>query len=412
MMAAGTIDRPSPVRPAAVIATAASRMPAPLVRAAFYLFVFSIPFELPMRDLPLDVPRIAAGVFLVATLLDLAACYRRVPWVLPLFGAYLWVYATSFLINGGQYPAEVLRLFLQFVQVVLLFWAASHLLRVPRVFRQTMIAFAAACVLRAAVQVFRLPVLATAAERATAFGQNANQGAMVLAAGTLVLIGLQFGRAPWLRPRLLAWPLLALLGIALFETGSRGGMAALAVGLVVFFAGASGVHRLRALVVLVVALGSFYFAAANSDFMQKRVLLAEQGNLAGRELIYPALVGMWTEKPVIGWGPVTNKYELGERLAEPVRRRRGTHNLALDVLTSTGIVGAAFYFTAVALCFGAAWRGRRGWQGPLPLALLATLLVTNLSGEWPVAPVWWLALALGAASGAAPLPRRHEPLSS
>jgi O-antigen ligase len=381
-------------------------MPGPLVRTTLYLFVFSIPFELPIRDLPLDVPRMTAAVFLAATLLEAGVCYRRVPWVLALFGAYLWIYLAAFLFNGGQYPAEVLRLFVQLAQAVLLFWAASHLLRIPRVLQATLITFAAACALRAAVQVFRVPLLATVAEsqRATAFAQNANQSAMVLAAGMLVLIGLQYGRTtPWLRPRLLAWPLLALLGMALFETGSRGGMAALVMGLVVFTTATPGArHKLRALVVLVAALGSLYVAAAHSDFMQQRMQLAEAGNLAGRERIYPALVGMWLEKPAIGWGPVANKYELGERLAEPVRRRRGAHNHVLDVLTSTGLVGATVYLSGVALCFLAAWHGRRSVHGALSLALLATLLVTNLSGDWPVAPVWWLALAYGVASGVSP----------
>jgi O-antigen ligase len=390
---------------AAIAGTAAPEngMPGLLVRATFYVFVFSIPFELAALDLPLDIPRIAAAVFLTTTLLEPRGCYRRIPCVLLLYVAYLWVYLVAFVVNGGQYPGEMLRLLTQLVQAVVVFWVAHHLLQHPRVVQRTLITFAVACSIRAAVQVFRVPLLATvfASQRVTAFGQNANQSAMVLAAGLIVVIGLQYGRtAAWLRPRALAWPLLALLAVALFETGSRGGLAALATGLVVLTAAAPGVrYKLRALVLFSAALASFYVAASRSELMQKRVQQAEAGNLAGREQIYPMLAAMWLEKPVIGWGPAANKYELGERLAEPVRRRRGTHNLVLDVLTSTGLAGAALYLPAVALCLWTAWRGRHGWHGPLPLALLTTLLITNLTGDWPVAPIWWLALAYASASG-------------
>jgi O-antigen ligase len=386
-----------------------------LVRLTFYLFVFSIPFELPMFDLPLDVPRATGAVFIAATLLD-PGVYRRMPWVLPLFLVYLGIFIASFLINGAQYAGEATRLLVQLAQMMLLFWAAAQLLRTPRTAHAAMIAFASACALRAAVQVLRVPVLASVAEshRATAFGQNANQSAMVLAAGMLVLISLQYGRdTAWLRPRLLAWPLLAVMAVALFETGSRGGIAAFTLGLVVFTTAVPGWrHKLQALALLIVAAGTFYLGASHSELMQKRLRLAEQGNLAGREQIYPALLTMWTDRPIIGWGPIVNKYELGDRLAEPVRRRRGAHNLVLEVLTSTGLMGALFYLTAVSLCVVAAWRGRYGAYGALPLALLVTLLITNLSGDWPVAPLWWFALAFGvassAAAGAPPLQRLKE----
>src|SRR2546430_4868572 len=49
---------------------------------------------------------------------------------------------------------------------------------------------------------------------------------------------------------------------------------------------------------------------------------------------------MAAERPLVGWGPVNNKYELGIRLDERIHRRRDAHNLLLEVLTATGAFGA------------------------------------------------------------------------
>src|SRR5204862_6353680 len=42
---------------------------------------------------------------------------------------------------------------------------------------------------------------------------------------------------------------------------------------------------------------------------------------------------------------LNNKYELGIREDERVRRRRDAHNVVLEVLTATGVVGAIPFFT-------------------------------------------------------------------
>ena len=37
-------------------------------------------------------------------------------------------------------------------------------------------------------------------------------------------------------------------------------------------------------------------------------------NMSGRENIFPAAWEMFKDKPLIGWGPIDNKYELGTRV--------------------------------------------------------------------------------------------------
>jgi len=69
----------------------------------------------------------------------------------------------------------------------------------------------------------------------------------------------------------------------------------------------------------------------------------------------------------------------------------------LHVLTTTGLLDAVPFFGGILLALRAAWRGRRGPLGVLPLALLVALLAGNMPATI-VLKLQWVALALGFAS--------------
>src|SRR5690606_25141263 len=131
---------------------------------------------------------------------------------------------------------------------------------------------------------------------------------------------------------LLAWAAATVLGGAIVQTGSRGGILALAVAVVALLAAAEPLpRRARRIGVAVAALGLLAAMTWPIDATRKRCEAdVERGAMAGREDIYPELMMMGALKPVAGWGPIEKKYELGERLKEPERfRRRDAHNLWL-----------------------------------------------------------------------------------
>ena len=47
------------------------------VRAALYLFVLSIPFEMPNRTIPIEIPTLFGSLFLLATFVSR---HNRTPW--------------------------------------------------------------------------------------------------------------------------------------------------------------------------------------------------------------------------------------------------------------------------------------------------------------------------------------------
>ena len=157
--------------------------------------------------------------------------------------------------------------------------------------------------------------------------------------------------------------------------------------------------RIRSGLVVLLALGFLLWASYNSEGMRNRFeAVTATGYMAGRETLYPEQVHMFLERPLFGYGPITNKYVLGGRLPEQHYERRDAHNLLLEVSTATGIVGLLPFLVGLWLVGRAAWRAREGPAGMAPFALLVAIIVENMSGNWIAAPMMWFIFAYALAS--------------
>jgi O-antigen ligase len=382
-----------------------------IVLAAFYLMVFSFNFEMPDRG-GWEIPAMTAALFIASTPLAFRVCYGRVPGALYWFAGFLWVYLVSSLVHGWVDFGDVRHYFIVLVEAAIVCWASVNLLS-----REAIGTAALWCFVFSALARSVLPMLGigrtsyavwTGGERMTAFGQNANFSAILLSAGLVTLLGLTFGRRTTShRMRLAALPIGVLIGAAIIETGSRGGLLALGGGLValMFTAGGSLNVRLRNGLVTVLSIGVLTYAAFTATVMKNRLeATAETGTLAGREQLWPSLVEMALEKPWGGWGPINNQYEVASRTTDMAKEHRDAHNLLLELMTAEGLAGTAPFLIGLGMCVVAAWRGRTSPYGIVPFALVALFLVANISTNLSAyKPFWWvLAVALGSRSLAAP----------
>jgi O-antigen ligase len=384
-----------------------------MLQGGLYLLMASIPFEYPERTIPLEIPTLTGAIFLLLTVLHPKRCYGRVSVPALWFGAYLVVLLLAIVVGQGERASEALSDFVVLLQGVLVFVAASNLMQDGKVARRALVVLVAACSIRAALPLLGIGQTTnsvwTGVERVSALGQNTNSAAMILAAGLIALIGLMLVRRHRGTPGLvLAAGLAMLLGVAIVETGSRGGLVALLGGVMVFAFAADGWrHRLRNGAIALLAVSLLVFAALRLPVMKDRLREAVTGDLAGRELLYPALWSMFLEKPVMGWGPVANNYELALRVGTRDRASRASHNLILELLTAGGLVAAIPFLIGAWLSVRGAWRARGSEHGVLPLALLCVLFLANMSGGWGASKLLWLVLAYAVASGTwrARLPR-------
>jgi O-antigen ligase len=378
--------------------------PAAVVRWLFYAFVFSLPFETVGVGL-LEPPTVIGGLLLACTLLQPGLFLRWPPAGFWCFAAYLYLFAALGVLEPSSYRAELWRSVLLLAQLLTLCWIAYCLMLDRRVAERALLSLAAACTLLALLQVTGVASRATdvgaRVERVTAFGFHPNNLARILALGLLALVGLTYGRArSYFRPVFLSWPASALIGVALIQTGSRGGLLALGTGLttLVLRGGSWRAKLVNALGVLLVA-AFFALASMQSEVMRQRFeRTVEEGDLARREQIYPAAWAMFRERPLAGWGPTASTYELGSRLGHPEEESKNPHNLILYGLVANGVAGALPLFAGLALAALAAWGARRGAHGVLPLALVAAVLVANMSGLWLFNKLHWLVMAYALAS--------------
>ena len=390
------------LRPAAPGGDAAGTGAAPFVVWALYAFVASLPFEFPNRTIPLETTTLTGAVFLVASLLQPQVCYRRPPASFWLFAAYMYAILVSFAVNGAEYPQETIKTLITRGQLVLIFLVAYNLMRDARVARNSLVIFGIACALLAALTLTGVVGMEEVDKpRLTAFGQNPNRAAVVVGSGLLALLGTAFvGVRPPFRPRLLAVGLAGCAGAAVLATGSRGGLLALTIGLGTLTLGGRGFKvRARSAVLALVGIAALVWAVSRSPLMVERLQRAQQGDLAGREAIFPLVWGMVQERPLFGWGTAGNSYELAIRISDGVHVSRDTHNLVLELFTTVGLVGALPFLAAVTWCVLAAWRARHGPIGIVPFALCAALMAGNMSGNYIGVKLLWFVLAVAMASG-------------
>ncbi len=375
-----------------------------VVRLGLLIYTLSIPFEIPHRTFPIEVTTATGLIFLLTTLLNPSACYKRIPAALLWFAAHLWILAIAAIVNGVDEVDLVVKHLLSLAQLLLLFWTMSNVLEDARALRGFLVALVVACVVRAGIQILGIGATRrevwTGGERITALGQNANLSAMILAAGIITIVGLFITRASWLpRFSVFTWGLAMLMGYATIQTGSRGGLICVVVGLSMYlFSGQTAKQRIRNAVFGLAGIAVLLFGALHSEMMRNRIDAAEGGNLAGRERIYPAVLGMIRERPLLGWGPVENQYEIGRLIGERKKQKRDAHDLVFELWTTSGIIGTVPFLIGLALCMRAAWKSRYGALGYLPMAFMAAIGIGCIDGTWLASKILWVMLALAVAA--------------
>jgi len=403
----------------------------PLVRWAFYGFVFSIPFEYPPRTIPLEVHTITGSIFLVIALIQPGVCFRKAPKALCWFGVYLFIYLSLTLFYSNHLN-EAMIFFLNLLQSAFLCWVGYHLLRYEAIARGALLSFAISSAAVASLLVMGIGTTVyrstSEIERYTVLGQDPNTVGANMSLGIIALMGLPLGLGATkrrsslftrLRFYLMIGPLMALQGVCLIMTGSRGGMMALGVGILAFTLKQGNLLKmLRNFIVVLSALSFVAWVVINTEPMKSRYNKAvKDGDTAGRQYLYAHAFDMIEEKPFLGWGPGNQQYELYERtkhleFGDPAklktRKTKAAHNLALEVLTSSGIVGAIPLLICIGLCLWGGWKARATTQGILPFALAIAVLMVNMTIPWEPAKQGWLIFAYALAYGHASFNKKKE----
>jgi O-antigen ligase len=381
--------------------------PNTLVRWAFYLSVFSIPFShlyLPGTGGRVGFLRLVQIIIVGGVLSQPRVCLRLIPTALFWFLAYCAVRIIWGLWLTPE-KAEVWwpnsRESLEFLPWL---WVMFNVLQFPDARRGGLWALGLGCSLCALFHIAGVGVAEVANDptgRSSVFGLNANELGVTYATAVIALLGLWMLQSGALIQRLIPFPLIATIGLAMAKTGSRSAVLILAMGvLVLLFLGKSGGSRTRrfaSLLMIGALLAVILWEVPTVMERFKEINPQNIGQDNPRARMAPVLWEMFLRSPIYGLGPDDYEFELTRR-AMPyliqMQKLIAAHNLALLLLVETGIIGLLLFSFGLKAALLAAWKARFRPCGSLPLALLLPLIIGGITVCNPSHYlVFWVAVA-------------------
>jgi hypothetical protein len=386
-----------------------------IVRWAFYLSVFAIPFArlyLPGTGDRIGVTRLVQALILGAVLSQPRVCLRLLPVALFWFLAYcglrifagLWFTPES---SALWWPSTLdwLQFSLPWV------WVMFNALQFPNVARRGLWALVWGCFLCALFHIAGIGVaeLDKGIEgRSSVFGENANVAGTTYAIAAIVLVGLGMLQDVKLHQRLLLLPLIAVVGVGLAKTGSRTALLILVMGIAVLFCQGSSfgsrTKRLAILVLIGAVLAGVIWQIPAAIKRFEKLDSSKIHEQEGRVRMIPVLWEMFLRSPIYGSGPDGYEFELTRRTMPYLlkdQRMIVSHNLALLLLVETGIIGLLLFSSGLKAGLVSAWRARLKPCGSLPLALILPLTIAAVTVSDPSHDlVFWFAMAYALAGAA------------
>jgi O-antigen ligase len=366
----------------------------PLAYAALWFFVFSLPWEnfiiiSGVGVISRVIGMVAVGLAVVATVIS--GRFRR--WHLFHIAALLFVVWAGLILLVVYSPPVMPRKFWTFVQLLLMVWMIWELAQT----RSRQLGLLSAYVLGAYVSALSTVMLyrreAGALRRFAGGGGDPNDLAMTLAAALPMAwyLGMTYHR-PIVRWACRAYIPIGLLAIGL--TGSRGGVLASMVALLIVPLTMTRLSpgRLALAILLLIGSGALAVAYVPETIVNRLATTGsevEDLSFGGRLRIWKAGVTAFAERPLIGSGTGAFKSAVSPYLGYAPQV---AHNSFLSVLVEEGLVGFLLYATMFIAVFLALMK-LPPFERRFTLVLLATIGVAMMPLSWDDRKSVWFVLA-------------------
>lgn len=395
--------------------------PNKLTRYAFYAVVFVFPWESLNIGLGenLSLAKLVGLFFFGVALLQPKICYRVPPKPFWLFLVYLSLYALVAVGGDAAYDRTIVIRGISIFQMLVLFWLSYNVMHDERVVKGFFLAFLGGCLSLIVGSLILEGVSGSVRsgdideERLNTLGVDSNTTGSTFALGIIAILGLAYGRQERdSKTQFLAWfPFLIMAGF-LIRTGSRGAILSLVIGIAFFvFKGGNIRSKISLGLIILIGVMALVGLTLHSEMFKRFENTLNEGHVSGRDVIFLEAAGMVNEKPLIGWGPTRYLYELGNRTGN-YGKQADSHNLYLKLLLEVGILGTMPFLLGIGLCFWAAWKARYGLEGSLPVSMLVTVLMINMSITWDGRKIFWMILAYALVSARYVYPRRSTKADS
>lgn len=363
--------------------------------AFLWLFVFSLPWErfLVLPGLAI-ISRVTGGVAVSLALLAVVVSGQFRRWhKFHIWALLFWIWAGAcFLVyhSGDRLPSK----YWTYGQLLLVLWMVWELAATEARQRGLLMAYVAGAYVAALDTLAIYRQQAGAARRFAAGGADPNDMSMVLALALPMAwyLGMTSHNtaAKWLGRGFLP---LGVLAIGL--TGSRGGMVAATVALLIVPLSMTRLTpgRLISAMIMLLAAGALAVAYVPETTIERLSTIGtevEGGRIGGRAKLWRAGLQAYAQHPIAGFGTGHFKSAITPILGPAAQV---AHNSFVSVLVEQGIVGFTLYMAMLFAVFRSVMR-LRGMDRRFALVLLGTLCVTMLPLTWEDRRVVWIVMAL------------------
>ena len=188
--------------------------------------------------------------------------------------------------------------------------------------------------------------------------------------------------------------LIPLFMFGIIDTGSRGGLIALAFGLLSIIFTKKGVKKQLLYTVFIAIVFGFgtYFIFHDASFLYRLQLAVDDGDTAGRDFIWQKAWGLTSDSPLFGLGYYGYMARLGPITGGSMLK--ATHNTYLAMILATGWIGAILFLVFNYYVLKSVWKYR---TYPFGNFLFSALIVCSISAQsinLEISKWYWIILAL------------------
>jgi O-antigen ligase len=386
-----------------------------------YLGVVATLASLPVVEILPDIPlatslvSVLGGVTLLGYFLQSAA-KREAPKVsFPrnlVCGLLFIVWAVATHPGAALLPAADNRSWVfTFAQLMILAWLAGRLFDTPDKHRVLWTVYAVAAVFSALFAVRDGVIGATVATslRANGLAGGDNSAARYLVVALIFLFSLLTSSAGKLQ-RLAVLAAIGIVTLGVLVTGSRTGLLLLvAAGGMLILRDFNAARRLETTFALLLALAIVWFFASNIVSILSTILPAIQGGtdtVGIRYRLWQAGLRMWQDHPIHGVGIgqyPTYLAAYGQDLLAERYLGLGAHNMYIQVLAETGLVGLGLFLAMVGSSLLSLWHGVRSASSERKrllstwLIVLVVMLLGGLTKQDQYDKLIWFSLGMSSA---------------
>ena len=363
--------------------------------AALWVFVFSVPWEriIVMPGVSI-VPKVTGGVALVLAMIAVVMTGRLRRWhPFHVWALLFWGWAAAGLMLFGASP-RLPNKFWTFAQLLLVIWMTWELAPTVKRIRGLMLAFVLGGYVAALDTIWLYRRQARELNRFAAGGADPNDLAMVLA----LSVSMAWYLSITTTSALLRWVCRFYLPVAIVAiglTGSRGGMIATTVGLLIVPLSMMRLSpgRLTGAIVMLVVAGVLAVAYTPKTLIERLSTTGnelEGGRIGGRGKLWKAGIRVSLDAPVFGHGTAGFKEAVTPILGEATQV---AHNSFISVLVEEGLGGLVLFLAMLTAVFLSLLR-LPPLERRFAIVLMLTLGVTMLPLTWEDRRAVWVVLSM------------------